>query len=260
MTDWEIALWWASANLKPAIETWPAGRRPVRAYDARFGPLSFDATETAGRSARSRRWKARSSRPLDPEHRDRSRRLLRRAIRGVERAEIAATRDVKLVRLHGLGLQRLRLARAELIESGRDRYPWTSTWAQALHDRPAQPDGLIWMADRRRSNAARATSGCSTSVLTQRRVPIAAGARARSWRRSRRRGRSRGSRSRAALASRLLGRTWSGPSSPRSRGSTLGAARLARRPGDVRGPGAPPAPPSGWRGSRRPCRSLVQRA
>lgn len=162
----------AAATLKPAIEMWPAGRRLTRAYDARFGLLAFNATATAGRfrpvttpegvivptayaaEDDETAIAERLLRGVDPEHQDRPRRLLRRAVRGVELAEVAATRDLKLVRLHGLGLQRLRLARAELIESGRDRYAWTATWAQALHDCPGQPDGLIWTA--RQNDSAKA--------------------------------------------------------------------------------------------------------
>jgi RES domain-containing protein len=57
---------------------------------------------------------------------------------------IAPRRDLKLVQLHGHGLDRLGVSRAELIDSRARQYPRTVTWAAALHTRREDADGLIW--------------------------------------------------------------------------------------------------------------------
>jgi RES domain-containing protein len=57
---------------------------------------------------------------------------------------IAAKRDLCLVRLHGHGFHRLRVSRTALIESDADCYPELARWGQALHDCPANADGLLW--------------------------------------------------------------------------------------------------------------------
>lgn len=57
---------------------------------------------------------------------------------------IAPRRDLKLVQLHGYGLDRLRVSRAELIDSRARQYPRTAAWAAALHARREDADGLIW--------------------------------------------------------------------------------------------------------------------
>jgi hypothetical protein len=57
---------------------------------------------------------------------------------------LAPKRDLRLVRLHGHGFHRLNVSRAKLIESEADRYPQLAPWGQALHDCPANADGLLW--------------------------------------------------------------------------------------------------------------------
>lgn len=59
---------------------------------------------------------------------------------------LAPTRDLKLVQLHGYGLRRLEISRAELIETGADRYEQTTRWARALHACGDQIDGLVWVS------------------------------------------------------------------------------------------------------------------
>jgi hypothetical protein len=73
-------------------------------------------------------------------------RLLMRNVRGVALGYVACDRPLRLARLHGLGLQRLGLARSALIECGANRYAWTARWAQALHDADNRLDGLVWSA------------------------------------------------------------------------------------------------------------------
>jgi len=57
---------------------------------------------------------------------------------------MAPRRELRLARLHGHGFHRLGAGRRELIESEADRYPQLAVWGQALHDCPAQPDGILW--------------------------------------------------------------------------------------------------------------------
>lgn len=59
-------------------------------------------------------------------------------------ATIAPRRELSLVRLHGHGFHRLGVTRARLIESRADSYGQLAKWGQALHDCPAEPDGLLW--------------------------------------------------------------------------------------------------------------------
>lgn len=68
---------------------------------------------------------------------------------------LAPKRDLRLGLLEGLGLRRLGVDRASLIEAPPADYPRTAAWAQALHDlEEPRLDGLQWRArpnDTRRS-------------------------------------------------------------------------------------------------------------
>jgi RES domain len=57
---------------------------------------------------------------------------------------LAPRRELRLVRLHGHGFHRLWVSRSKLIESEADCYPQLAPWGQALHDCPADADGLLW--------------------------------------------------------------------------------------------------------------------
>lgn len=63
-------------------------------------------------------------------------------------SELAPTRELTLIALHGYGLQRLGLTHGELIETPAAAYAWTARWAQALHRAAPRADGLIWMSRR----------------------------------------------------------------------------------------------------------------
>lgn len=69
-------------------------------------------------------------------------------------SEIAPTRPLRLVQLHGYGLQRLGVTHGELIETPAAEYLWTVRWAQALHDAATDADGLVWMSRRFTGRAA----------------------------------------------------------------------------------------------------------
>jgi len=57
-------------------------------------------------------------------------------------------RDLKLAKLHGTGLARLKAARLELIEGPARCYAYTALWAEALHHQFPDIDGLAWKSRR----------------------------------------------------------------------------------------------------------------
>jgi RES domain len=57
---------------------------------------------------------------------------------------LATRRPLRLAQLHGHGFHRIHATRAALIESDPDRYGELAAWGQALHDCPAEPDGIVW--------------------------------------------------------------------------------------------------------------------
>lgn len=59
---------------------------------------------------------------------------------------LCPTRDLTLVDLSTDGLHRLRVPKAELIDSTPIDYPATAAWAQALHRQSPEIDGLVWMS------------------------------------------------------------------------------------------------------------------
>lgn len=69
-------------------------------------------------------------------------------------SELAPTRKLALIQLHGYGLQRLGVTHGELIETPAAAYEWTARWAQALYLDAAQADGLVWMSRRFTGRAA----------------------------------------------------------------------------------------------------------
>jgi RES domain len=63
-------------------------------------------------------------------------------------SELAPTRELALIQLHGYGLQRLGVTHGELIETPAAEYEWTAHWARALHAADPRADGLVWMSRR----------------------------------------------------------------------------------------------------------------
>lgn len=72
--------------------------------------------------------------------------VLRSSLKTMLGSVLAPLRDLTLVRLHGFGLHRLGISRAELIASGADRYSQTVRWARALHASSDRIDGLVWVS------------------------------------------------------------------------------------------------------------------
>jgi hypothetical protein len=52
-----------------------------------------------------------------------------------------ATKELKLVKLHGTGAQQLKLNAAQLMSEG---YTFTQELARSIHEHPDQPDGMVY--------------------------------------------------------------------------------------------------------------------
>lgn len=149
----------AAAELDPLIDEWAPGRAIVRCHSVRFGATEFNATASPGRFRPVRR-RSRIVGTLYGAEDDAGavsetafhdvpvrveRPLLRlSALTTMLVSTLAARRELRLASLHGHGLRRLGATRAELVESDADQYPALAAWGQALHDCPAEPDGIAW--------------------------------------------------------------------------------------------------------------------
>jgi hypothetical protein len=149
----------AAEQLDPLIDEWGPGTPIVRCHSVRFGATEFNATASPGRF-RPVRWRGRIVGTLYGAEDDAgaiSETAFHDVPVGVERplvrlsaltpmvvSTLAARRELRLASLHGHGLRRLHAKRAELIDSEADQYPALAPWGQALHDCPAEPDGIAW--------------------------------------------------------------------------------------------------------------------
>ncbi len=75
-------------------------------------------------------------------------------LNGLSLTALRPTRDLRLVQLHGFGLQRLEIRPKNLTDTESSEYPRTNAWAQALHAALPHVDGLLWMS--RQFNSAKA--------------------------------------------------------------------------------------------------------
>ena len=147
------------AGVDPQIERWEAGRVIVRCHGPKYHERQFNHTTSLARF-----------RPIvhggaivptiygaddfpgavsetvfhEVPVRGPHRRILRSEIDGWVWCEVAPTRDLNLVALHGTGLRRIQVTHGELIECDASDYAGTLPWSQALHDAPSIPDGLCW--------------------------------------------------------------------------------------------------------------------
>ncbi len=62
--------------------------------------------------------------------------------------ELTVLRKLRLVKLFGTGLKKIRAERVDLIESLPICYGATANWAQALYDQDPKIDGLVWRSRR----------------------------------------------------------------------------------------------------------------
>lgn len=147
------------ADLDPQIERWEAGRVIVRCHGpkyherqfndttrlARFRPLvdagavvptMYGADDFAGVVSETVFHEV----PVRGPHR----RIPRSEIDRWVWCEVAPTRDLRLVALHGTGLRRVQVTHGELIECDASDYAETVPWSVAFHDAASTPDGLCW--------------------------------------------------------------------------------------------------------------------
>jgi len=147
------------AGLDPQTERWEAGRVIVRCHGPKYQERQFNQTTHLARF-----------RPIvhggavvptvygaddfagavsetvfhDVPVRGPHRRILRSEIDRWVWCEVAPTRNLNLVALHGTGLRRIQVTHGELIECDASDYADTVPWSVALHDAASAPDGLCW--------------------------------------------------------------------------------------------------------------------
>jgi hypothetical protein len=73
-----------------------------------------------------------------------AKRIQRRALIHMVLSTITPTRELRLVRLHGAGPNRLKATHANLIETSARQDPRTALWGQALYEYDPSFDGLVW--------------------------------------------------------------------------------------------------------------------
>lgn len=150
------------AALDPLIQTWPPGERIVRCHDSRFGATELNPGFGRGRFHPFRAAAGETVPTLygasslngalsetvfhDVPIRGPFRAILRPGLKPMLVSTVVALRELRLAQLHGFGLRRLGISRADLIESGPGHYGETVRWAQALHACDERIDGLVWVS------------------------------------------------------------------------------------------------------------------
>jgi RES domain-containing protein len=144
------------------VEIWPGGRGIVRCHDSRFGATEFNPGSGHGRfhpfqssrgtvvptlyGASSLDGALSESIFHNVPVRGSDRAVRHSSLRSMQVSTVAARRDLTLIQLHGHGLGKLGVSRAELIDSEVRQYARTAAWAAALHVRQRSADGLIWVS------------------------------------------------------------------------------------------------------------------
>lgn len=150
------------AVLDPTLQTWSPGDRIVRCHDSRFGATEFNPGFGRGRfhpfrtavgdvvptlyGAASLNGALSETVFHEVPIRGPFRTILRPDLKPMLVSTVTAVRELTLAQLHGFGLRRLEVSRAELIESGPAHYGETVRWAQALHACDDRIDGLVWVS------------------------------------------------------------------------------------------------------------------
>jgi hypothetical protein len=146
-------------QLDPLVREWGPGVPIVRSHNVAFGATEFNSTASAGRFRPVRR-RGRIVGTLygaDDDAGAISETAFHDVPVGVERplvrlsaltpfvvSTVAARRELRLAWLHGEGLRRIGATRAQLSDTEADQYQALAPWGQALHDCPAEPDGIAW--------------------------------------------------------------------------------------------------------------------
>lgn len=162
----------APSALKYLAETWKAGLPLIRCHPSDFGATEFNPGDLKRRGrfspfpdshgqlvpflygADSEQGALSETVFHDIPVRGAGRIVFRSHLRTRLLSTIAPRRDLRLVQLHGHGLRRLQVSRAELIESEADQYEKTAAWAQALYAGFPEIDGLVWMSRQHDSSRA----------------------------------------------------------------------------------------------------------
>jgi len=146
------------------VETWLGGSGIVRCHDSRFGATEFNPGFGRGRfhpfpdslglavptlyGASNLDGSLSESVFHNVPVRGRGKSILRSTLRPMMVSTIAARRDLTLIQLHGYGLTRLGVSRAELIDTDSRHYARAVAWASALHACLEGADGLVWVSRR----------------------------------------------------------------------------------------------------------------
>lgn len=174
----------------PLYETWRSGSLLLRCHDSRFGATEFNPGGGSGRFHpflgpvgvavptlyASDTYSGAFSETLfhDVPVRGPGRAVLRLALRPMLVSSLVVERDLELIQLHGFGLRRLGVTRAQLIDSHSDSYPLTTLWARALHAANPAADGLVWMSRQHDTSRALVLFGdrVGRDVLAVAEVPV----------------------------------------------------------------------------------------
>lgn len=73
---------------------------------------------------------------------------------GQVHSKVEVTQDLQLIDLASVSLRKLGVTRKQLIDTEKDQYPATRQWAQKLHEKAPQAQGLSWIS--RQDDSARA--------------------------------------------------------------------------------------------------------
>ena len=156
-----VSLPYPVAPLRPLIEEWPAGKPIERCHSPSLGPSAFNETNSPGRfrpipkgssvvptlyGADGFDGALSESLFRNVPVRGPDRRVLLADLQGLVRSVLSPRRALPLAALHGYGLRRIGVTRAELIESESYCYPRTAQWGESLYESIERPVGLVWRA------------------------------------------------------------------------------------------------------------------
>jgi hypothetical protein len=152
--------------LTPTVEPWPAGQPFVRVFTHAYAPTAFNPgaggadprgrfhffADAAGRvvpilyGGRPEEVALAETVFHDVPVQGPGRIVQASSLDGLSITTLRATRDLRLVQLHGWGLRRLEVAPEQLTTTGPATYAETGAWARALHAALPRIDGLLWMS------------------------------------------------------------------------------------------------------------------
>lgn len=150
------------------VAQWPALFNPSERGDGRFSPLRQGGRVVPTLYGAASQTVALLETAFHDLH-DRGTRLVSEAVDVAPRGLVALSAPDRLpvMDLRNLQLDRLGLARAQLLSTSRAHYPCTRAWAEALHGRSvgrAKPVGLVWQS--RVAELAQADSPLLEDLLT----------------------------------------------------------------------------------------------